>query len=95
MLWPFLFLKSTSLINDQVFMNHERIHRKQQLEMLVFLFIVWYVLEYLVLRLKYNHDNAYRNIVFEKEAYLMDHDLNYLKNRKFWSFLRFYKIPCK
>jgi len=36
-----------------------------------------------------------RNIVFEKEAYLMDHDLNYLKNRKFWSFLRFYKIPCK
>lgn len=76
-------------------MNHERIHARQQLEMLVIPFMIWYAVEYLILRLKDNHDNAYRNIVFEKEAYLMDHDLAYLNDRKFWSFLRFYKDSNK
>ncbi len=71
-------------------MNHERIHARQQLEMLVIPFLIWYVLEYLILRLKYNHDDSYRNIVFEREAYLNESDLDYLKKRKRFSFLKFY-----
>ncbi len=89
-IWPFLLVSDKKNIEDPVFMNHERIHVRQQLEMLLIPFFLWYGIEYLILRLKYNHDRAYRNIVFEREAYAMEYNLDYLKSRKIWSFTRFY-----
>jgi hypothetical protein len=35
-------------------------------------------------------DTAYRKISFEKEAYDRENNLEYLKNRKLWSFLRYF-----
>ena len=32
--WPFVFIKRRELKNNPVFMNHERIHLRQQLELL-------------------------------------------------------------
>ncbi|WP_231717825.1 1-aminocyclopropane-1-carboxylate deaminase/D-cysteine desulfhydrase [Nonlabens sp. YIK11] len=53
-------------------------------------FYLWYLVEYLIGRLTMNHDQAYRNIIFEREAYAMENDLNYLSKRSRWSFLDFY-----
>jgi len=89
-IWPFLFIKNKKYLKNNVFMNHERIHARQQLELLIMPFFIWYLLEYSILRLKYNHDRAYRNIVFEREAYYCEANLEYLSNRKLWSFTRFY-----
>lgn len=89
-LWPFLLLQEKSSKNDAVFMNHERIHARQQMELLIVPFFIWYGVEFLIRRLFSNHRTAYRNIVFEREAYALEHDLNYLKTRKWFTFLSFY-----
>lgn len=89
-IWPFLLVQDKKSVEDPVFMNHERIHARQQLELLLIPFFLWYGIEYLILRFKYNHDRAYKNIVFEREAYSMQFELDYLKSRKMWSFTRFY-----
>ena len=34
---------------------------------------------------------AYREISFEQEAYDHEYDFNYLKIRKFWGFLKYWK----
>lgn len=87
-LWPFLILSRRELKNDRVFMNHERIHLRQQLELLVVPFYLWYGFEFLVLWIHHkNAHTAYRNISFEKEAYKNEKDLDYLKKRPFWGFI--------
>jgi hypothetical protein len=76
---------------DKVFVNHEKIHLRQQLELLVLLFYVWYVMEFLIRWIITKDKNvAYRNISFEKEAYTNEKDLNYLKSRSFWIFLNYF-----
>ncbi len=74
-------------------MNHERIHLRQQIELLVVPFYVWYGLEFLLRLLQYrNRRKAYYNISFEREAYGNEKDLNYLKQRSFWNFLKYLRI---
>ncbi|MBR8703498.1 hypothetical protein [Porphyromonas levii] len=63
--------------------NHERIHTAQMKEMGYILFYVWYFIEWLV-RLPFK-GNAYRNISFEREAYLHQSDLDYLNRRKHYA----------
>ena len=75
-----------------VLMNHERIHLRQQIELLVLPFFVLYGLDYLVKLIRYRDKNlAYRNVVFEQEAYENENDLEYLKSRSFWRFLKYLK----
>ena len=74
-------------VNDTFVLNHEKIHWKQQIEMLVIPFYIWYFIEFLIKKLTTN--NGYRNISFEKEAYENDKDLNYLKNRKPYSWFKY------
>ena len=88
--FPFVFVKQALDKKNEVFVNHERIHLRQQLELLVIPFFVWYFLEFLVRFIQYgNFDLAYRNISFEREAYAKEKDLGYLKRRSFWSFLHY------
>ena len=88
--FPFIFLASSHLKKDAVFINHEKIHLRQQAEMLLIIFILWYYTEFLV-RLIQNGNwyKAYLNISFEREAYACENDLNYLKTRRFWAFLKY------
>ena len=87
-IFPFLFVKYKK--PSIVLINHERIHFRQQLEMLILPFYVWYVLEYLIYRLKGKSSNqAYMSISFEREAYDNDDDLMYLQKRKIWGFWRY------
>lgn len=87
-LWPFVLLKSKT--PDKVIINHEKIHIRQQSELLVLFFYLWYIIEWLF---KYiacrNFDIAYRNICFEREAFANENNLEYLKTRPFWAFLKY------
>lgn len=89
-LFPFILLKNQKGRGDRVLMNHEKIHFRQQLEMIVVPFYIWYVIEYWVhwFRLKDAY-KAYRAISFEKEAYAQEFNFSYLKQRKFWQFIQY------
>ncbi|AXB56743.1 hypothetical protein [Flavobacterium fluviale] len=88
--FPFILIKYDFDKSNEVFVNHEKIHLRQQLELLVIPFFVWYVLEYLIRLVQYqNMDLAYRNISFEREAYAKETELDYLKNRSFFQFLNY------
>lgn|SRR5690606_11707645 len=89
-LFPFVFIKHSKLKDNAVFLNHERIHLRQQVELLVLPFFIWYGIEFLIRFLKHrNWKKAYQSISFEKEAYFHEKDLNYLKKRFFWRFLHY------
>lgn len=84
-LWPFIFVRKDTRITD-VLLNHERIHGRQQLELLIVPFLLWYVVEF-VTRTLFGKGNAYREISFEREAYENENDMGYLDHRPFWKFL--------
>ena len=85
-LFPFILLKNEAKKNDVFLINHEKIHLAQQLELLVLPFYFLYVLSYLINLIRYkNHDRAYFNIIFEREAYKNDKDLAYLARRKIFN----------
>jgi len=91
--YPFVFLKYRVDKQNPVFINHERIHLRQQIELLILPFFVWYFLEYIVRLLLYRNKNrAYRSISFEREAYSNETDLNYLKKRRFFSFWKYFSL---
>ncbi|WP_374399534.1 hypothetical protein [Flavobacterium sp.] len=88
--FPFVFLSDKKDKAHTVLLNHERIHIRQQLELLIVLFFIWYGIEFLVRLVRYkNRRVAYYNISFEREAYANEKDLYYLKQRSFWSFLKY------
>ncbi len=90
-IWPFIILKNKNLKDNKVIINHEKIHLRQQIEMLWFIYFIWYLLEFSINLVKYkNFMSAYYHISFEKEAYENEKNLTYLRNRKFWSFLKYY-----
>ena len=88
--WPFIILKHDALKEDTVLINHERIHLKQQIELLILPFYLLYVSEWLLRSLFYlNFYKGYQNISFEREAYYNEHDLDYTRKRKFFSFIKY------
>ena len=88
--FPFVFLSDKKDKSHMVLLHHERIHIKQQLELLIVLFFVWYFVEYLVRLIQYkDRREAYYNISFEREAYTKEKDLDYIKKRPFWNFLKY------
>jgi hypothetical protein len=88
--YPFVFIKNQRDKTNTFFLNHERIHLRQQLELLILPFFIWYTLEYLIRLMQYRKKKqAYRNISFEREAYINETDLDYLENRKTFSFFKY------
>ena len=45
--FPFILLRESRFGEDQVLINHEKIHLRQQAELLVIPFYIWYCIEYL------------------------------------------------
>ena len=89
-LFPFIFLQKPEDRQNKTLINHEKIHIRQQMELFIIPFYIWYLSEYYLKYLRYrNPQFAYRNISFEREAYAYEQDLNYLKKRKFWSFISY------
>lgn len=84
-LWPFIILNK----ENESTVLHEKIHIKQQQEMIVIFFYLWYVMEWLLKFIKYrNFDLSYRNISFEREAY-KNNNIQYLNSRKHYSWIKY------
>nr|WP_204347006.1 hypothetical protein [Psychroserpens algicola] len=89
-LYPFIFLKYGSLKANRFLINHERIHLRQQLELLIVPFYVFYGIEFLIRFIRtQNKYVAYQNISFEREAFENEKDLDYLNSRPFFKFLKY------
>lgn len=89
-IFPFVFVRDVFWAEKKSFVNHEKIHLRQQLELLIVLFFIWYGLEFLIRLIYYkNFKMAYRNISFEREAYANEHNETYLNTRHFFLFLRY------
>ncbi|MEN9488701.1 MAG: hypothetical protein RL494_966 [Bacteroidota bacterium] len=88
--FPFIVLKSKHYRYNKTIVNHEKIHIRQQLELGIIPFYIWYFLDFLIKFIQYkDRSKAYKNIVFEREAYANEKDLDYLKKRSFWRFLNY------
>ena len=89
-LWPFIILRNPDLKQDKVLINHERIHLRQQAELLLVFFYLFYLLEWVLKSIYYmDFYRGYRNISFEREAYLHEKNLDYLDQRRPYRFLKY------
>jgi hypothetical protein len=74
-LFPFIILRGKTIkrISEdrlQRLINHETTHFYQQLGLFIVFFYLLYIIDYIINLIIYkNHHDAYRNIVFEREAY--------------------------
>ena len=90
-LFPFILVQNEGLAKNEILMHHERIHLRQQLELGIIFFYILYLGEYLLRRLQFKtHYTAYRHISFEREAYANEKNMNYLKERSLWRFLKYW-----
>ena len=91
-----LFVRSDSKTPiTEVDINHEKIHSTQIKEMLWLGFYLWYIIEYLIILISGKHDrqnDSYHDISLEEEAYNNQYNLDYLKNRKHYSWLKYIKL---
>ncbi|MFT4645409.1 MAG: hypothetical protein ACI8ZX_001825 [Planctomycetota bacterium] len=89
-LFPFIIINNEHLRSDRILINHEKIHIRQQGELLVVFFYLWYFSEFFLRFLRHkSRQKAYENISFEREAYANECRLDYLKERKIWSFWKY------
>lgn len=90
-LFGILFVRGDSVIGS-VDINHESIHTAQMKEMLYVFFYLWYVIEWLVRLVRYrNARTAYRNIGFEREAYMNQGNMGYLQGRGRYAWVKYLK----
>ena len=89
-LYPFILIQQDAYRYDRELVHHELIHHRQQLELLILPFYLLYAGHYLINLVRFrDHDRAYRHIIFEREAYAMDTDIDYLQRRKYWAFWKY------
>lgn len=90
-LFPFVVFADRSYLKDQVLVRHEKIHLRQQMELAILPFYLLYGFHFLVNYARYkNREKAYRNVVFEREAYARQSDPGYLKKRSMWAFVSWF-----
>lgn len=88
-IWPFIFIREGERFTERT-ERHEYIHGEQQKELLIVLFYLLYVVEWLIRCIIYgNTSTAYHNISFEREAYDDERDILYLEKRKHYAWVKF------
>lgn len=82
-LFGVIFVRSGAKI-DRYVINHEQIHTQQMKELAYIFFYIIYVLEWIwrLFQNRFNNKEAYKNILFEREAKYNESDLSYLSSRK-------------
>ena len=89
-IFPFVFVKEREDLKNTILINHEKIHIRQQVELLIIPFFIWYAVEFLVRLIHYRNANlAYQNISFEREAYAQESDFMYLQKRPYFRFCKY------
>ena len=90
-LFGILYTKQKEL--SRTTLNHEKIHLKQMQEMLWVFYYLWYGIEYVIVRLFHSkQNNAYHDISFEEESHNNDENVEYLKTRKHYAWIKYVKI---
>lgn len=86
-----IFFRDKKDMQNKVLINHELIHHEQVKELTPFLFLPLYLGNYCInlFRYKFDMNKAYRNIVFEKEAYAHERNLAYRQHRKRYGFINY------
>ncbi len=97
--WPILGIRK-SLQHHPVIpelINHEKIHLRQQIELLHIFALLLYIFEFLYARLilRLKKKDAYYWTAAEQEAHRNAMNLNYLKKRKPYAILRYIKDKKK
>ena len=86
----FIILKDKELMHKPGLLNHERIHWRQQLELLfIFHWILYLSFYFYQLIRTGDHEKAYRKNPFEREAYCFDWNESYLKDRPAYNWVKF------
>ena len=89
-LFPFIFARKEYKPLEIRTIMHENIHLKQQIELLIVFFYLWYGIEWIVRLIQYKDSHeAYRNISFEREAYDNEYDDEYLGVRKSYEWIHY------
>lgn len=89
-LFPFIILRERyeGTKKGEEIINHETIHFKQTIELLIIPFYILYVIEWFI-KLFFYGGKSYYNISFEREAYSNENNLEYNKNRKLYSWVKY------
>ena len=90
-LWPFIFAKKELYA---YVLRHEKIHGRQQVEMFIVFFFLWYLIEWLI-KLPIYGKKAYSNVSFEREAYGNQYKKDYLDKRKHYAWFRYIRKSQK
>lgn len=91
---PFGIYIKPDYLYDQQTIHHEMIHARQQLEMMILPFYIWYLIEWLI-RLVINFKMAYMSVSFEREAYRNDDNSEYLTGRKPFAWLSYLRQEAR
>ncbi len=84
-----LFVDETAPIHKQSFIQHERIHSRQYLELLWIGFLLLYLILFIKEYFKFkDRKKAYYAIAFECEAYEYEAVPDYLSSRKLYAWKR-------
>lgn len=95
-LFGVLFARCDAVIGETT-LRHERIHTMQMREMLYVPFYLWYGVEYVIRFFGWSFekkpcdpdDRPYDRMGFEKEAHANEHDADYPKTRRRFSWLKY------
>lgn len=91
----FVIFRDEYSAKDEVLVNHEKIHIRQQLELLFVIQWILYLWFYISKRVTGNsHYISYRSNPFEREAYANQGNLKYLSNRKLFSWMAYIFIKA-
>lgn len=94
---PFGIYLDDKYINNEITINHESIHWKQQFEMLLIFFYLWYLIEWVIKSVAPMSNgklpkNGYYDLSFEREAYGNEKNFDYLETRKPFSWWKYLKV---
>jgi len=83
--------------NKKGWLTHELTHFRQELELLIIPFLFLYLGEYSYWRVlkRKSHIESYLLISFEQEAYANEMNDNYMNERKFWAWTKFFNKKSK
>jgi hypothetical protein len=90
-IFPFIIVRDEKILNTPEYINHESIHIRQYIETLLVGIIIIGALQYLyaLLILRKSRTKAYYFMSHEQEAHQNDTNLNYLKERKLFSYYKY------
>ncbi len=80
-LWPFIFVRSDEKFPKSTEV-HEKIHFKQQKELLLVFFLILYLILFVIY--------GYKENPFEREANANEHNEDYLNTRKWYSWFKYF-----